>query len=434
MEGEPIHKREYHVFLSHASIDKKAIVNELYGWLTKIANIPVWYDQAILAGGNSLPESIGKAIPNCRSMVLVLSPASVKSSWVQKECSLAEQHRMHYRDFKIIPVLIDDCELPSFLQDSLYIDAKDNQLTTSFYHKLLQALYPFDPSVEFKNTSDIFVSRTWHNSEAKFADRICQEFIQSSFRLVGDAKDHPSYKDSKKRVESIISSCGGLLAILPYREDKPDSHYTSPYCLDEIATASKYNLPSIVIAEPGVTLPDSFKKSLAYFQHAEDRSEVDGDSAFIDAVECMRERWKKPNNEHYVFFATDFDNPERNQIVRLLIQQITGISCVIGEDVQYSDRSIQEAIASLIRYASLVIADVSQDRINTLIEAGIARGANVDYRMIACATSEFPRKRPPFMFRDKQIDYYLSDAELLGRIHRLTYPFRRRVLNYEIKV
>lgn len=434
MLSQPVHKREYHIFLSHANLDKKPIVGELYKWLTKISNIPIWYDQAILSGGNSLTESIGKAIPQCRSMVLVLSPASVKSGWVQKEYALAENHRMLHRDFKIIPILIDDCEIPPFLQDSLYIDARDNQLTSGFYRDLLQALYPFDPSVEFRSTSDIFVSRTWHANEAKFADQICRKFMQSGFRLIGDSKDHPSYKDKDdERVENIISSCGGLLALLPYRENESGKSYTSRYCLDEIRIASTYKLPTVVIAEPGVDFPEDLKKSLDYFQQAKDINEADDNSAFVAAVENMRERWKKARDEHYVFFATDFDNPDRNQMVRQLIQQITGMPCIIGEDIQYSDRSIQEAIADLIRRAFFIIADVSQDNINTLIEAGIARGANVECRMIACLTSEFPRKRPPFMFRDKQIEYYANDADLLGRVHRLTYPFRRRILNCEIK-
>ena len=230
MVETPVHKRDYDIFLSHANVDKKTIVNELYKWFKDIANIRVWYDQAILSGGSSLPQSIGRAIPLCRSMVLILSSASVKSRWVSREYSLAAEHQMKFPEFKIIPVLIDDCELPDFLRDSLFIDAREGHLTLKFYRDLLHAIYPFEPSVEFRSTYDIFVSRTWCTKEAKFADEICQEFINSGFRLVGDAMDHPGYKDSKERVDNIVSSCGGLLAVLPYREGEPDNFYTSPYC------------------------------------------------------------------------------------------------------------------------------------------------------------------------------------------------------------
>lgn len=432
MADEPVHKRKYHAFLSHSSEDKKSFVEDLYKWFKKIASIPVWYDQTVLSGGSIVPDSLGKAIPECRSMILILSSASVKSPWVRKEYSLAEHHKTKYKDFKIIPILIEDCKLPAFLQDALYIDARDKYLTETFYQELLQALYPFDPSVEFRNTSDVFVSRTWRSSEEHFADRVCREFIRAGFRLIGDAKDHPSYTDSKQRVKNIISSCGGLLAILPYREEKADSYYTSPYCLDEIRLASEYNLPSIVIAEPGVKVSEELKSSVAHFQQIADIHSNDDSVVFVNAVESMKERWKKVSNEHYTFFATNFDDRELSQIVRQLIQQITGMPCLIGEDIHTPGISVQEAIANLIRSASLTIADISQENINTLIEAGIARGANVEYRMVALATNESPRKRPPFMFRDQQVEYYANGAELLGRIHRLTYPFRRRILNSEI--
>jgi hypothetical protein len=39
--------------------------------------------------------------------------------------------------------------------------------------------------------------------------------------------------------------------------------------------------------------------------------------------------------------------------------------------------------------------------------------------------------RLPFMFRDSQITWYASEAELLGHCRRLLLPYRRRIMNYE---
>ena len=181
-------------------------------------------------------------------------------------------------------------------------------------------------------------------------------------------------------------------------------------------------------------MPDNFKGSVEHFQQPTDKNDANNSLNFINAAEVMKERWRQSRKEHYIFFATNFDNPERNHIACKLIQQITGMVCIMGENVDSSRGSAQETIASLIRKVFLVIADVSQDNINTLIEAGIARGANVDYRLIASQTFGFRRKRPPYMFRDKQVYYYSNDARLLGRIHQLAFPFRRRILNYELKV
>jgi hypothetical protein len=71
---------------------------------------------------------------------------------------------------------------------------------------------------------------------------------------------------------------------------------------------------------------------------------------------------------------------------------------------------------------------ISEDNLNTCIEAGIARGAGTRFHLAA----RTPRRRPPFMFRDQQVWHYANDIELLGRIHRIAYPYRRRVLNWEL--
>ncbi len=75
----------------------------------------------------------------------------------------------------------------------------------------------------------------------------------------------------------------------------------------------------------------------------------------------------------------------------------------------------------------MMIADISEHNANTLIEAGIARGAGTDFHLISSGA----HKSPPFMFRDQQVGFYSDDAELLGMIHRISYPYRRRVLNFE---
>ena len=98
----------------------------------------------------------------------------------------------------------------------------------------------------------------------------------------------------------------------------------------------------------------------------------------------------------------------------------------MGEDIRTGQ--IQEVIADRIRNAFIMIADISADNLNTCIEAGIARGANTHFHLVA---SE-PRQRPPFMFRDQQVWHYADDVDLLGKVHRIVYPYRRRVLNWEL--
>jgi hypothetical protein len=39
---------------------------------------------------------------------------------------------------------------------------------------------------------------------------------------------------------------------------------------------------------------------------------------------------------------------------------------------------------------------------------------------------------PPYMLDDGQIQIYADNNELLAKVHRIAYEFRRRVVNYEL--
>ena len=102
---------------------------------------------------------------------------------------------------------------------------------------------------------------------------------------------------------------------------------------------------------------------------------------------------------------------------------ITAMPCVMGDDIR--EGRIQEIITDRISRAFAVVADISEGNLNTCIEAGVARGAGARYHLIARG----PQHSPPFMFRDQQTWFFDDDAAMLGVIHRIIYPYRRRVLN-----
>jgi hypothetical protein len=427
--ASPIHKREYAAFLSHSSKDKALIVDKMYAWFTDIAHIPVWYDKSSLQGGADFASVLAKAIPLCRSIIIVLSQSSVKSGWVEQEFNLALTHQMQFKNFRIIPVVIDDCDIPGFLATRTHIRMSSEGPDAAFYDELVQALYFDDVELQLNRNIDLYVSRTWRASGAAFADAICKGFAAHNLRLIGDAEDQPNFNDSQARVQNIISSCGGLLAVLPYRADASDSGSTSKYCLEEIRYAANYKLPYVIFAEKGVSVPQDLSAGAKVFVQAADNVDPSAPTLLENAVETLLDAYDRNHFRHYVFFATDFSNPTRNQIVRKIIQRVTSMRCIMGEDIRsLGGKSVQAAIFEQVRQAFLVVGDISGDGVNTLVELGAARGAGVPHHIIWEGT---PR-RPPFMFRDEQVHFYTNDAELLGIIHRLVYPFRRRVLNNEM--
>ena len=71
--------------------------------------------------------------------------------------------------------------------------------------------------------------------------------------------------------------------------------------------------------------------------------------------------------------------------------------------------------------ASMVLADITGDSSNVYIEMGAALAAGVPVALLR----KGPPGRPAFMLRDQQVYDYATDAELIGRAVRVTYPYRR---------
>ena len=114
------------VFISYSSLDR--------GWVEQLAadlrtnSVEVWFDVWEMLPGDSLTQKIGAAILDNDYFVVVLSPHSVSSEWVQRELGVALNKEFRERNVLVIPALLEDCSIPTFLQDKVYADfRKDYQ-------------------------------------------------------------------------------------------------------------------------------------------------------------------------------------------------------------------------------------------------------------------------------------------------------------------
>ena len=94
------------IFLSHASGDRK-FAGKLATILRK-NGIAVWYSRTHLRGAQQWQQEIGRALQRCDWFLVILSPKSVKSMWVNRELSYAFIQK-RYQD-KIVPVLYRKCD------------------------------------------------------------------------------------------------------------------------------------------------------------------------------------------------------------------------------------------------------------------------------------------------------------------------------------
>jgi hypothetical protein len=99
--------------------------------------------------------------------------------------------------------------------------------------------------------------------------------------------------------------------------------------------------------------------------------------------------------------------------------------CVRGERV--SGNNVQSAIIDLIRRAAVVIADVSDDHRNTLIEAGVAMGSGTMLKLMCQEPPPGSPLKKRFMFEGQELYWYRTPEQRLGLCYFFAKQFRRQV-------
>lgn len=93
------------VFISHSSNDRAFVETELVPFLHSY-EIESWFSSGSIRTSDEWEREIRKALLNCQWFLVVISPDSVASDWVQTEVHWAIKNRRN----KIIPLLLRDCD------------------------------------------------------------------------------------------------------------------------------------------------------------------------------------------------------------------------------------------------------------------------------------------------------------------------------------
>ena len=107
-----------HVFLSHSSKDKP-FVRRLAADI-EAAGHTTWLDERDIKAGQDIIGSISAGISTADCLVVVLSSAAVQSGWVDKEWKIKVWEEIQARDTKVVPILLEKCEIPEFLRTKKY--------------------------------------------------------------------------------------------------------------------------------------------------------------------------------------------------------------------------------------------------------------------------------------------------------------------------
>lgn len=86
----------------------------------------VWLDRWEMKVGDSLIDRIQSAIKSSDYLCVVLSKASVSSDWCKKELNSALMRELEEKRVVVLPVLLEDCEIPFFLKEKFYADFRNS--------------------------------------------------------------------------------------------------------------------------------------------------------------------------------------------------------------------------------------------------------------------------------------------------------------------
>lgn len=125
------------VFLSYTRTDKP-FAERLSVDLKKIG-LEVWLDAWEIKVGDSIIDKVDQALGSNDYFLIVLSPAALKSRWVKIELNTSFMRSLDNKNIKIIPILLQECEIPNIISDLKYAD-----FTTDYQRGFNELMAGFD--------------------------------------------------------------------------------------------------------------------------------------------------------------------------------------------------------------------------------------------------------------------------------------------------
>lgn len=125
------------IFISYNHADRNFV--EKLAKNLQNAGLSVWWDEWEIKVGDSIVQKVSNGITTSAYLLVILSPDSVNSEWVQREISSAMMKQLSRKnDITILPLLLKDCDVPVLLTDIRWADFRKSY--KSGLTELLKAL------------------------------------------------------------------------------------------------------------------------------------------------------------------------------------------------------------------------------------------------------------------------------------------------------
>jgi hypothetical protein len=108
-------EKQRRAFISYSRTNKEFATKLAKG--LRSAGYPIWFDLMDIPTGSRWDDEVEKALRECSVFMIILTPASIASENVKDEIGYAIDHGK-----RILPVLLENCEVPLRLRRFQYVD------------------------------------------------------------------------------------------------------------------------------------------------------------------------------------------------------------------------------------------------------------------------------------------------------------------------
>lgn len=205
------------IFISYSHQDK-TFVDDLAKQLVA-QNVHVWLDRWELNIGDSILEKVQEAIDESSALLVILSKSSTASEWCKKEINGGLLKELEEKRVFVLPILLEDCEIPLFARGKLYADFRSShddglrtvlegiaKITNPNLARFKEPEYHIDYAEDWGGNDDTFTIRLTYVEQAKGQPYTCLTIINIYAR--GEAKEiydsmHYKGKGQEGRFEII---------------------------------------------------------------------------------------------------------------------------------------------------------------------------------------------------------------------------------------
>lgn len=211
------------VFISHSSVDTKFVLHLATDLRTR-EGIDAWLDRWEINPGDRIPERLEEGLSEAEVLILVLSPDSVNSQWVEYErqtwlaMQIEEEKRAKEESRpparRLIPILYRDCQKPPFLQLIHHVKITDQEYENGF-KQLVNAIMRVSEKPPLKEETRAPVAPEPNVPRRKYALTLLKSLFSSQFEEVAFIYNMPN-----AYLPTNVSQVEKAITLIQYAEQR----------------------------------------------------------------------------------------------------------------------------------------------------------------------------------------------------------------------